>query len=165
VSKSGGLFGSKLFIFGDKHDVVNRFYASLSDAEGSPIQGRNHRPRSPKSLATLRSENQSGLSDDFRESGIGRYDDGQWWKLSEDLGHAFGMQSGKKVGITSSQQRGINKDADIVVATGSLEVGYDDTSVGAVLQYKVPKSSASFLQRKGRAGRTQAMRPITAMVL
>jgi hypothetical protein len=164
-TKSGGLFGSKLFIFGDKHDVVNRFYASLSDAEGSPIKGRNHRPRSPKSLATLRSENQSGLSDDFRESGISRYDDGQWWKLSEDLGHAFGMQSGKKVGITSSQQRGINKDADIVVATGSLEVGYDDISVGAVLQYKVPKSSASFLQRKGRAGRTQAMRPITAMVL
>lgn len=165
VSKSGGLFGSKLFIFGDKLDVVNRFHASLSDAEGSPIQGRSYRPRSPKSLATLRSENQSGLSDDLRESGISRYDDGQWWKLSEDLGHAFGMQSGKKVGITSSQQRGINKDADIVVATGSLEVGYDDASVGAVLQYKVPKSSASFLQRKGRAGRTQAMRPITAMVL
>jgi hypothetical protein len=164
ISKSNGLFGSKLFIFGDKHDVVNRFYASLADAEGFELDRKRFR-RMPASLATLRSENQSGLADEFRESGISRYDDGQWWKLSEDLGHAFGAMSMKKVGITSSQQRGINKDADIVVATGSLEVGYDDTAVGAVLQYKAPKSSASFMQRKGRAGRTQSMRPITAMVL
>lgn len=162
-SKSGGLFGSKLFVFGDKHDVVNRFYASLADAEGNPGPRRGH--RSPASLATLRSENQSGLPEESRESGISRYDDGQWWKMSEELGHSFASASGKKVGITSSQQRGVNRDADIIVATGSLEVGYDDTTVGAVLQYKVPKASASFLQRKGRAGRTQAMRPFTAMVL
>ena len=56
-----------------------------------------------------------------------------------------------------------NKDA--LVATASLEVGFNDKQVGAVIQHKAPKGSASFIQRKGRAGRSRLMRPWTVTVL
>lgn len=56
-------------------------------------------------------------------------------------------------------------EAEIVVATAALEVGYDDPAVGVVLQHKAPRDMAQFLQRKGRAGRTRHVRPWTIMVL
>ena len=63
------------------------------------------------------------------------------------------------------QDSGVAVDADIVVATASLEVGFDDDRVGAVLQHKAPHEVAQFLQRKGRAGRNPATRPWTVVVL
>ena len=48
---------------------------------------------------------------------------------------------------------------------GSLEVGFNDPRVGAVIQHKAPRDLASFLQRRGRAGRRLQMRPITVVVL
>lgn len=47
-------------------------------------------------------------------------------------------------------------EADVIVATAALEVGYNDDQVGAVLQHKSPRNMASFLQRKGRAGESAA---------
>jgi hypothetical protein len=160
---SDGFFGTRMFAFGDKLDVVNRLYFNLANAEGFSVDGAPARRNGPRSLATLRSENQPGQSP--LEPAIDRFDSGQWWKISEDLGHQFGLVSGKKIARTSSQQRGVSKDAEIIVATASLEVGFDDQAVGAVLQHKMPRSVAGFLQRKGRAGRTQKMRPLTTIVL
>jgi len=162
---SKGFFGSKLFLFGDKLDVINRLYFYLADAEGHILPKAAGGTKMPSSLATLRSADQNGVKPAEREPAESRFDDGQWWKMCEDIGHPFFAASHKIIGRTSSQQRGVQKDADIIVATASLEVGFDDPSVGAILQYKVPRESSSFLQRKGRAGRTQKMRPITAIVL
>ena len=69
------------------------------------------------------------------------------------------------IGRTSSQDPSVEKTSNVVVATASLEVGFDDDSVGAVLQHKSPHSDAAFVQRRGRAGRPRAMRPWTAIVL
>ena len=55
----------------------------------------------------------------------------------------------------------MDSQAEVVVATASLEVGFDDPTVGAVLQHKAPRDAAQFLQRKGRAGRTRGTRPWT----
>ncbi len=81
------------------------------------------------------------------------------------LGHEIDGDVQKQVGRTSSQDSGVARDADIVVATASLEVGFDDDRVGAVLQHKAPHDVAQFLQRKGRAGRNAATRPWTVVVL
>ena len=54
---------------------------------------------------------------------------------------------------------------DVVVATASLEVGFNDPAVGSVIQHKAPRDVAQFLQRKGRAGRLRSMRPWTVVVL
>lgn len=59
----------------------------------------------------------------------------------------------------------MDQDADLVVATASLEVGVDDDRVGLVLQHKAPRDAASFLQRRGRAGRRRLTRPWTVVTL
>ena len=52
-----------------------------------------------------------------------------------------------------------------MVATASLEVGYNDPFVGGIIQHKCPADPAAFLQRKGRAGRKREMRPWTLIIL
>lgn len=54
---------------------------------------------------------------------------------------------------------------DIVFATSVLEVGYDDPSIQFVYQHHAPNTTASFVQKKGRAGRSTEDRPITAITL
>src|SRR5207244_1192474 len=119
----------------------------------------------PLTLAHLRSRDQVRLSPARKEPPAQREPQGQYWWLAEDLGHELDGDVQKRIGRTSSQDTGVDTDADIVVATASLEVGFDDDRVGAVLQHKAPHDVAQFLQRKGRAGRNAATRPWTVVVL
>jgi len=153
-------FGSRVFAFLDNLDLVNRLYRQMLSAEGlSPI---GKREPNEAVLAGLR------LPDYARSHGIDIADesvwdrDGQYWWLPEDLG--FGDQP-LTISRTSSQDTGVSANADVVVASSSLEVGYDDARVGAVLQHKAPRDIAQFLQRRGRAGRLQHQRPWTVVVL
>ncbi|WP_026082823.1 helicase-related protein [Mastigocladopsis repens] len=88
---------------------------------------------------------------------------GQSWLLCQEIGH--GLQLPLNIGRTSSQDTGVTPNADVIVATASLEVGFNDPEVGDVIQHKAPRDMASFLQRKGRAGRRRTMRPWTVVVL
>jgi len=164
AARSAGLFGSRTFVFTDKLDVTNRLFWDLLDAEGWWDDKGRQKERVPQTLAHLRSENQSRLRETQREEVAARVDDGQYWWLAEHLGHGLERDRQLDVGRTSSQDQGVG-DADVVVATATLEVGYDDDRVGAVLQHKAPHNAARFLQRKGRAGRTILMRPWTVVVL
>ena len=150
--RSAGRFGSRLFVFTDDLDVTNRLYDDLRDAEGyDPLGGLTGRPP----LA------------DYRSSAYGykrgRDAFGQDWRFVERIGWNLGQPL--CIGRTSSQDRGVDRDSNVVVATSALEVGFDDNTVGAVLQHKSPHSLASFVQRKGRAGRTRLMRPWLVTVL
>lgn len=154
-----GTFGSRVFAFCDNLDLVNRLYRQVLDAEGRDPLGRPD--RDGHLLAGLRFPSYAeryGAVPDWQE----RDADGQHWWLPEAIG--FGDRS-LVVTRTSSQDRGVDQRADIVVATASLEVGYDDPEVGAVLQHKAPRDGAQFLQRRGRAGRMQHQRPWTVVVL
>jgi superfamily II DNA/RNA helicase len=91
--------------------------------------------------------------------------DGQIWDLCPLLGHPLGPSNRLGIARTSSQDAGVDPHADVIVATSSLEVGFDDPEVGAVIQHKAPRDDAAFIQRKGRAGRRQAIRPWTVVVL
>ena len=135
-------FGRKVFGFTDNLDVVNRWLPDFKSAE------------QVQRLARLRSPQDNDASMDAA---------GQVWKLPVQLGH--NLRSSLRVDRISSQDPGIDAGADVVFATSSLEVGYDDPEVGMVLQHKAPRSAASFLQRKGRAGRRQGMRPWAVVVL
>lgn len=154
-----GVFGSKLFAFCDNLDLVNRLYRQMLDSEGlDPF----NRPRPDgEMLAGLRLEEMARLRGETVDWRLrDRY--GQYWWFAEHIGCGTSPLS---IGRTSSQDSGVLKGADVVVATASLEVGFDDPSVGAVLQHKAPRDEAQFLQRVGRAGRTQTQRPWTAVVL
>lgn len=143
------LFGHRVYVFTDNLDVVNRLYFDLRDAEGD---GRSNPGRT---LAEFRQHARERPRDRLRQ--------GQSWKLCEDLGHNLSRLL--RVRRTSSQDRGVDRNADIIVATASLEVGYNDPAVGAVIQHKAPRDMADFLQRKGRAGRRPEMRPWTIVSL
>jgi hypothetical protein len=150
---SAGVFGRRLFVFTDNLDIINRLYNNLQDAEAHTIFGRPDPSRTP--LAALRA---GGGEDDLR-----RDRDGQRWRACEKIGRD--LSTSLVVGRTSSQDPGVLAGADVIVATPSLEVGYNDDQVGAVIQHKAPLNMASFLQRKGRAGRQRKMRPFTVTVL
>jgi hypothetical protein len=135
-------FGRKVFGFTDNLDVVNRWYPDYVDAEAV------------KRLPRFRNPQQG---DDAQ------CEAGQSWRLCEDLRH--NLNSSVRVTRTSSQDPGVDANSTIVLATSALEVGFDDDEVGMVVQHKAPLSAASFLQRKGRAGRRKGMRPWTVVVL
>lgn len=164
LPSSRGFFGSRTFAFTDKLDVTNRLYWNLLNAEGwrtptSPLA------RSPVTLAHLRAEEQIRRRPAEQESVSDREPAGQWWWLPEQLGWNLAADTQLDVGRTSSQDTGVSERSDIIVATATLEVGYDDDRVGAVLQHKAPHDAAQFLQRRGRAGRDPNMRPWTVVVL
>jgi len=152
-------FGTRVFAFLENLDLVNRLYRQLLDAEGRDPFGR---PAASKTvLATLRSTDQ--LRRGIPVLDVATWEaDGQCWWMPETLG--FGTRS-LSISRTSSQDSGVAAQSDIVIASSSLEVGYDDQRVGAVLQHKAPRDVAQFLQRRGRAGRQQHQRPWTVVVL
>lgn len=152
ATDASGAFGRRAFLFTDDLDVTNRLFDDLRDAEAFTIFGRPDPQRQP--LANIRRGGPDAAVRDV---------EGQRWRICEDIGHPLDRRL--IVGRTTSQDAGVNKAANIVVATAALEVGFNDPLVGAVIQHKAPRGMASFLQRKGRAGRDREMRPITLTVL
>lgn len=147
-SISGGAYGHRVFAFSDKLDVINRWYHIEKEVEN---------PTEPyvRYLAVSNSSKTSKA----------RYLLGQnWWFVSEIHGNSDVLNSGLRLDITSSQYEGVDRAANLVIASSTLEVGYNDPTVGAILQHKTPFSRAAFLQRKGRAGRQRDMRPWMVLV-
>ena len=155
VRGSHGTFGTKVFVFTDDLDVTNRLFSNLLDAEGQRYYRRQAKQvKAP--LASMRMPIPGDVAGQRRA--------GQSWDLPIALGHQL-QNTGLKVSRTTSQDAGVDVASQLIVATASLEVGFDDPDVGAVLQHKAPRGVAPFLQRKGRAGRTRGMRPYIAVVL
>lgn len=153
------LYGSTGFLFTDDLDVTNRFYKYLRDAEGDQDH-RGVRSRNGDVLAGLRSRE--------RPEPEARYYDGQSWDLVEKIGNELARDLRMHhlvIGRTSSQDAGVNHNARLTIATASLEVGFNDPRVGFVLQHKAPRNAASFIQRRGRAGRARGTRPMTVVAL
>ncbi len=154
-----GAYGSRVFAFCDNLDLVNRLFRQVLDAEGFTETGQ--RRANGFALAGLRMS-RAAQRDGPVVDWPSRDADGQQWWMAEQLGFEDRVLA---IGRTSSQDSGVSVAADIVITTSSLEVGFDDPTVGAVLQHKAPRDVASFLQRRGRAGRTQTQRPWTIVVL
>src|SRR5690606_3827719 len=98
--------------------------------EGQDSWGRPDLQRHPNgSLANLRSPQ---LPDERLRRRFG-----QSWGLCNWIGHR--LQDGISplhIERTSSQDAGVATNADIIVATASLEVGFNDPEVNVVLQHK-----------------------------
>lgn len=154
--KSQGIIGERLFLFADNIDVINRMYFAMLDAEGRRNTGAVDMTRHPNGgLAVLRRP----MSSQQRKL------HGQDWEVPVEIGHNLQPGDRKSVGRVMAMDPGVGKNLDIIVATASLEVGFNDPRVGGVIQHKAPVDVAQFLQRKGRAGRSRRMRPWTVAVL
>ena len=151
---SSGTVGQKVFAFTDDLDVTNRLYHNFADAEGYRVRNNRLVPSGRAPLATLRGPG----------SDAGQRDaEGQRWWAPEQIGHNLATRL--PIGRTTGQDSGVDPNASVVIATASLEVGFNDPEVGFVLQHKAPRGVAAFLQRRGRAGRRTSMRPWTVTVL
>jgi ATP-dependent Lhr-like helicase len=151
--KSEGIYGTKSFVFTDDVDVLQRLYYQLLDAEGRYSNGNFNPKKEP--LASIR----------YPSSSLQRFTGGQSWDMPLKIGHSLDSNDRSDIKRTAAMDSGVDQSADIIVATASLEVGYNDPTVGAVVQHKAPRDNAQFLQRKGRAGRSRKMRPWTIVVL
>jgi hypothetical protein len=142
----------KVFGFSDNLDSINRWFSNMFDAESNLRLPRLRLPldrRPPPSVP----------ADVAQRMEV----EGQLWNLPAQLGHDLSQPL--VVTRCSSQDPGADVNSDMIIATSSLEVGFDDPNVGAMLHHKRPGSMASFIQRKGRAGRTRGSRPWTVVVL
>ncbi|WP_217695949.1 helicase-related protein, partial [Pseudomonas syringae] len=154
--KSDGVLGERLFLFTDDLDVTNRMFFAMLDAEGRNSAGKPDMKNHPRGgLSVLRRPMPNRQ----------RKHHGQDWEAPQIIGHDLNASDRKAVGRVMSLDPGVGKNLDIVVATATLEVGFNDPLVGAVIQHKAPRDVAQFLQRKGRAGRSRRMRPWTIVVL
>jgi hypothetical protein len=147
---SRSIYLRKVFGFTDQLDSLNRWLPDLDDAERRRLA--QYRLPPDKSGQTVSQATERAM-----------HADGQIWSLPDTLG--YDLRQSARVSRCSSQDPGADTSSDIIVATASLEVGYDDPDVGAVIHHKAPRSITSFLQRKGRAGRTRGSRPTTLVVL
>ena len=145
--ESQKLFLRKVFGFTDNLDSLNRWFSNMRDAEHQRLAQFRLPPNpdpGPVIFHRIREE-------------------GQIWELPQRLGYK--LDEPLDVSRCSSQDPGANTGSDLILATASLEVGFDDPEVGMVLHHKAPSSMSSFIQRKGRAGRTRGSRPWTVVVL
>ena len=145
------LYLRKVFGFTDQLDSLNRWLADLRDAERNKRLAQYRLPPN-KSGRTVSKAVERAMESD-----------GQIWALPDALG--YDLAQAATVTRCSSQDPGADTGSDVIVATASLEVGYDDPDVGTVVHHKAPRSMSSFLQRKGRAGRRRGSRPTTIVVL
>ena len=160
---ANSVWPGKLFAFTDSLDILNRLFFDYLDAEGYKWNSwkRKQEVNTNKlnSLASLRDPQLTGDS----TSSQGSYQ-GQNWEVLKQFGHR--LDRSDIIGDqTSSFSSGVNPQANVVVATSSLEVGFNDPEVGMVFQHKAPRDIASYLQRKGRAGRSVSSRPWMVVVL
>lgn len=153
---SDGILGERTFLFADNLDVINRLYFAMLEAEARRSSGSPDMNKHPNGgLATLRFP----MSSELRKL------HGQDWESAIEIGHSLQASDRKRVGRVMSMDPGVGNALDLIVATASLEVGFNDPLVGGVIQHKAPRDVAQFLQRKGRAGRSRRMRPWTVVVL
>ena len=137
----------KAFGFTDNLDSLNRWFANMRDAERQRLASLRNMPSPIPDAPILRRMR----------------DEGQIWELPNNIGHNLSQRL--DVSRCSSQDPGAKTNSDLILATSSLEVGFDDPQVGMIFHHKAPTSMSSFIQRKGRAGRTRRSRPWTTVVL
>jgi hypothetical protein len=169
--RTGAEGGYRSLVFFDSIDKMRRLHGAYLDAE-------------EKDLASYRI---NAFGDDAlgepqakccREPyGCGRFRDGECWYFAANDPRQFGATGLRHPGTplriapspiysgTSSNAEDLIKGSDIVFATSSLEVGYDDPDIALVYQHYAPQNLASFIQRKGRGGRGLDDRPLTAVTL
>jgi ATP-dependent helicase YprA (DUF1998 family) len=170
--RRGSEGGYRGIVFLDSIDKLKRLHSDYGDAEEG------------KRLAALRTR----LYDDPNRSQPRRqccgdpvscddFRDGEcWYFAATDTAQARAngvYQAGQHLSVarypvfsgTTGRVEEMIRSSDIVFATSTLEVGYDDPDMALVYQHYAPRNLASFIQRKGRGGRGADDRPITAVTL
>jgi ATP-dependent helicase YprA (DUF1998 family) len=171
--RTGDAGGFRSLVFLDSIDKVRRLHAAYEDAETNKELGKlrtRHYPDDPLTGAPRKACCGQAVGCDAFARGE------CWWFAATDQdqrgasgrrrpGQALAVADQPVSSKASGRIEAMIKSADIVFATSSLEVGYDDPDINLVYQHYAPQSLASFIQRKGRGGRGIDDRPITGVTL
>ncbi|MBB4509546.1 AAA domain-containing protein [Rhizobium leguminosarum] len=170
--RTGKHGGFRSLVFLDSIDKLRRLHTAFMDAEDNSLP----------SLRTSRYDNDP-VSGAERESccrepyGCDAFRNGECWHFAATDQAQWTARGPRRLdgplavarqpihaGAKGAVEETI-KNADILFATSSLEVGYDDPDITMVYQHYAPSSLASFIQRKGRGGRGSDDRPVTGVTL
>lgn len=138
-------------VFCDSLDMVGRFRAQISDAEEQ------------RRLWSFRCNLEQLCFNQRRcprtaPASCRIYEQGECWRGLPAGGQCTSelpdlhIQPLKIVEVTS-KAKAAHHDEDIILATAAFEIGVDDSRIQAVIQYLIPHTLFSFIQRRGRAGR------------
>ncbi|POF32613.1 AAA domain-containing protein [Roseibium marinum] len=171
--RTGGEGGFRAIAFLDSIDRIRRLHAAYDDAEMAKRLAAYRTRSYPDDPLTGRPRTtccgEPHGCDTFRE--------GECWFFAATDAVQRGARGLRRPGNplrvadqpifsgATGRVEALIKDSDIVFATSSLEVGYDDPDITLVYQHYAPLNLASFIQRKGRGGRGADDRPITAATL
>jgi superfamily II DNA or RNA helicase len=154
----------RAILFTESVDITKRFRAQISDAE------RNTRLWEFRTdLDSLLYEGQGCPgTDPARCSAL--YLKGECWRGIVGGGNCTSRSLPLRlhpltINMVSSQTRADYWDGEVVVATSSLEVGVDDPRIKSTFHYLPPRTVFSFIQRRGRAGRSRDAVAYSVMVL
>lgn len=172
--RTGDEGGFRSLVFLDSIDKVRRLHAAFDDAEGGGALAQYRTSIYPDDPMTGRPV--TACCGDPANCHVSV--DGEcWWFAANDERQVFAdggrWRAGKSLAVAGSPVYSGNNDgveqmikrSDVVFATSSLEVGYDDPDIAFVFQHYAPQNLASFIQRKGRGGRAADDRPLTAVTL
>ncbi len=170
--RTGKEGGFRSLVFFDSIDKMRRLHGAFMDAEQE------------KNLASFRTHHYGDDAAGQPQNqccgepvGCGRFADGECWFFAatddRQRGARGPLRCGQPMAVapspiysgSGSDAEAAVKAADVVFATSSLEVGYDDPDITLVYQHYAPQNLASFVQRKGRGGRGADDRPTTAITL
>ena len=168
TGKEGGYRG---LVFFDSIDKLKRLHSDYSDAERRHLASLRTRQYEDLPGGQPRTEccGEPRACDAFR--------DGECWFFAANDKRQVKAKGQYEPGesldvcpfpVFSGSSGKVEKkisESDLVFATSSLEVGFDDPEMMLVYQHYAPMNLASFVQRKGRGGRGADDRPVTGVTL
>lgn len=153
----------RALLFTDSIDNANRFQSQIQDAESN---GRLWGFRTELNNILYQGKTCPGTNPN---SCSDIYLKGECWRgiiggincTTSTAIRSYPME----INLVTSRNRSNYWEGEIVVATGSLEVGVDDRRIKSTLHYRPPRDVFSFIQRRGRAGRMSGDVAYSIMVL
>ncbi|UUL82536.1 AAA domain-containing protein [Sphingomonas qomolangmaensis] len=171
--RTGKAGGYRSLVFLDSIDKLRRMHSAFVDAEEEQNLFALRTERYPDDPVTGTPQRECCR----QPHGCDRFEDGECWFFAAtdkfQITTHGALQPGSPLQVanqpissaTEGKVDALIKSSDILFATSSLEVGFDDPDMTMVFQHYAPQSLASFIQRKGRGGRGIDDRPMTGVTL
>ncbi len=153
--------GKKSIFFVDSTHEIHRLYHFVNVLIKRPV--KDGITRALEHLKSIYNENEPYYWAHYSHSRVSEKDVHLIDKFSRSLGyHYAGLDKSKRFEIEEEFKKGLKK---CLLSTSTLELGIDIGDVSVIAHYRYPLSSESYIQRVGRAGRSEESYYVTLSIL